>query len=122
MQQIKNMLEEKDVIQKELEDFKTTAQAIVEMVEFPAEGDAGELSLLEKPRATPQKVASYISEATRMYIAQALALVKPYWPKAKLQSLTEGMAVNCSVEQFTKFREEVEPLADKIAESLEQDG
>ena len=67
-------------------------------------------------------VASYISEATRTYIAQALALVKSYWPKAKLEPLAEGMAADCSVEQFTKFREEVEPLADKIAESLEQEG
>ncbi|RLN09993.1 hypothetical protein C2845_PM11G17540 [Panicum miliaceum] len=69
-----------------------------------------------------QKVAGYIAEASKTYITQALALVKSCWPKAKLKPLAEGMAADCSVEQFTKFHEEVELIADKIAESLEQDG
>ncbi|RLN42565.1 hypothetical protein C2845_PM01G44530 [Panicum miliaceum] len=60
---------DKQQMEKELEDFKSAAQAVMEMVDFSAEGEAGEQSLLEKLRATPQKVASYIAEATRTYIS-----------------------------------------------------
>ncbi|RLM69952.1 putative gypsy-type retrotransposon [Panicum miliaceum] len=96
---------------KELEDFKSAAQAVVEMVDFSTEASSNS-----------QKVTIYIAEGTRTYIAQTLAMVKSYWPKAQLEPLGEGMAADCSVEQFTKFREEVVPIADKIAESLEQEG
>lgn len=122
MEKVKNLPEEKTAVQKELEDFKIAAQSVVELVETSSEGEANTGSLLEKLRATPQKVANYISEATRTYITQALALVKSYWPKASLGVPGDGMAANCSVEQFNQFCEEVEPVASKIAESLEQDG
>jgi hypothetical protein len=46
--------------------------------------------LLEHLREAPQKIASYISEITKTYVAHVLGLVKSFWPKAKVESLADG--------------------------------
>ncbi|RLM75003.1 hypothetical protein C2845_PM15G03330 [Panicum miliaceum] len=131
MQEIKNMLEEKDVIQKELEEFKTAAQSIVEMVEFPVVGEAGELSLLEKLRAIPQKVASYISEATRMIYKKELVnegcpnaektLEKQFSPWFKKHPVSEdGVQVDASVVDDLRGQREAEMQQDESGDGEDE--
>jgi len=51
---------------------------------------------------------------------QALGLVKSYWPSAKISILGDGMCSNCNHDQFVKYVEEAEPVADKIVKLIEQ--
>jgi hypothetical protein len=76
---------------------------------------------LERLREAPQKIASYVSETTRTYVAHVLGLVKSFWTKANMEPLADGMAADCSKEKFAYYLKEVEPVAHKIVESLEQD-
>ena len=66
-----------------------------------------------------QKIISYLSDNTKAYVAHVLALVKSYWPQAKLAPLASGIAIDCSEEDFIQYREEAEPLANEIIKSLE---
>lgn len=67
MQQIKNLVAEKDICNKELADLKTAAQAVVDMVD-PPEGSVEEgRTLLERLQAAPQRITNYLSETTRQY-------------------------------------------------------
>jgi hypothetical protein len=50
-----------------------------------------------------------------------LGLVKSFWTKANMEPLADGMAADCSKEKFAYYLKEVEPVAHKIVESLEQD-
>jgi len=89
------------------------------MVDLLEEGALGTKTLVEHPEEAPQKIISYLSENTKAYVAHVLTLVKSYWPQAKLALLASGIAVDCSEDDFTRYRDEVEPLATEIIDCLE---
>ena len=53
-------------------------------------------------------------------MAQALSLVKSYWPWAKIGVLGDGMCSVCDHDQFVKYVEEAKPVADQIVKLIEQ--
>ena len=85
-------------------------------------GSAGESdgSLADRLQKVPQKFAEYLAEASRNCVAQALGLVKSYWPRAKTGVLGNGMCSTCDHDQFDKFVEEAEPMADQIVKLIGQ--
>ena len=85
------------------------AQTVVESVGSAEESDG---SLVERLQKVPQKFAEYLAEASRNCVAQALGLVKSYWPWAKIGILGDGMCWTCDHGQFAKFVEEAESVAD----------
>jgi hypothetical protein len=80
--------EEKEQHQKELEDLRVAARQLVEVVDLLEDGAAEGRSLLERLRGAPQKVHSFVAEASTTYVSYALGLVKSFWPKARLEVLT----------------------------------
>ena len=99
--------------------FEAAAQRVVEMVDPLEEGTLSTKTLVESLEEAPQKLLSYVSDNTKAYVAHVLALVKSYWPQAKLAPLASGVAVNCPEEDFLWYREESEPLDGDIIKSLE---
>ena len=93
------------------------AQTVVESVGSAGEPDESLAYLLQK---VPQKFAEYLVEASRNCIAQALSRVKSYWPWAKIGVLGDGMCSTCDHDQFVKFVEEAEPVADQIVKLIDQ--
>ena len=91
------------------------------MVDPAEEGVPSAKTLVERLREAPQKVVGYLSDNTKLYVAHVLGLFKSYWPQAYLVPLGEGMAIECSEEKFSKFREEAKPIAKRIVQCLEQD-
>ena len=61
--------------QKELQELKKAAQAVVDLVD-PVEDSSS--NLIGRLQNAPQKIASYLAETSRNYVAQALGLVKSY--------------------------------------------
>ena len=94
-------------------------QRVVEMVDPLEEGTSSTKTLVERLEEAPQKILSYVSDNTKAYVAHVLALVTSYWPQAKLAPLASGAAVDCSEDDFLRYREESEPLASDIIKSLE---
>ena len=76
------------------------AQTVVETIGSAEESDG---SLADRLRKVPQKFAEYLAEASRNCIAQALGLVKSYWPRAKIGVLGDDMCSTCDHDQFVKF-------------------
>ena len=65
MQQIKDLAAERDFQAKELTEFKTVAQAVVDMVD-PIEEEGAEVkSLVERLREGPQKIVGYLFEMSK---------------------------------------------------------
>jgi hypothetical protein len=54
-------------------------------------------------------------------VGHALGLVKSFWPKARLEVLTEGAAADCTDENFREYLLEVRPVAEKIVGNMVQD-
>jgi hypothetical protein len=66
-----------------------------------------------------KKIASYISETTKTYVAHVLGLVKSLWPKTNVEPLVDGMASDCSEEQFKDYLKKVKLVGHRIVESVE---
>ena len=102
--------------QKELQELRVAAQTVVESVGSVKVSNG---SLADRLQKVPQKFAEYLAEASRNYVAQALSLVKSYWPWAKIGVLGDGMCSTCDRDQFVKFVEEAEPMADQIVKLID---
>ena len=94
-----------------------TARTVVEFVDSADESDGSLVDWLQK---IPQKFAEYLAKASRNCVAQALGLVKLYWPRAKIGVLGDGMCSTCDHDQFVKFVEEAEPVANQIVKLIDQ--
>jgi hypothetical protein len=114
MQWMKSMTKENNSKQKQLVELEDAARVVVDMVEPPEEGAIENMTQLERLRGAPQRISSYLSETTKSYVTHVLGLVKSFWPKCNLSVLIDGMAADCSDQQFAEYLEEGGIVAQKI--------
>lgn len=91
------------------------------MVDPLEEGVVDNRSLSKRLREAPQKIAGYISEATRNCVAHVLGFVKSFRPNFRMEIPAEEIAADCTEDKFREYLDEVRPTAKNIVESLEQD-
>jgi hypothetical protein len=121
LQQVNTLGEEKGRREKELEILRGAAQALVDMVDPLEEGEAGEQPLLGRHLGAPEKVIKFLTEAPVACVSHALAFVKSFWPQALLETFTQGVAAECTEEQFNKYLQEAQPVAEQIVKSVLQE-
>jgi hypothetical protein len=112
LQQIKALSEKDEQRQKELEDLRGAAQELVDMVDPPEEGEAGQRPLLERLRGAPQKVVKFLSEGPVACVSHALTFVKSFLPEARLEIFAQGVAMECTEDQFVEYLQEARPVAE----------
>jgi hypothetical protein len=56
-----------------------------------------------------------------VYVSHALAFVKSFLPDTQLEIFAQGMAVDCTEEQFDEYLQEAQPVAEQIVQSVLQD-
>jgi chromosome segregation ATPase len=117
LQQVKTLGEKDEQRQKELEDLKGAAPELVDMVDPPKEVKASQWPLLERLREAPKKVLKFLSEAPVACVSNTLSLVKSFLLDAQLQ----GMAADCTEEQFDEYLREARPVSEQIVQSVLQD-
>ena len=110
------MAADRDQKAQQLADLETAAQVVIEMVE---DEEAGEKSLLELLRETPQRLGSFFSDTSKDCLAHALGLVKSFLPSVNLSFIGDRVAVGFSKEKFSEYVAEMKPIADKVISSLE---
>ena len=120
VEQCKAVSAERDLLKKELSELKTVAQAVVDLVDPVEESSLTSKTLAERLCGAPQRIADYLTEKSKGYIAHVLGLVMSYWPSARIALLGDGMSVECDDNKFTKYVEEAEPVAEQIVKMLEQ--
>jgi hypothetical protein len=49
---------------------------------------------------------------------QVLAFVKSYFPKAPVEVVADGVAANCTDEQYAELLKQMAPIAEHVAEKL----
>jgi hypothetical protein len=121
LQQTKMLGEEKEQWPKELEDLRGAAKKLVDMVDPQEDGEASENPLLERLLGAPQKVINFLTEAPVACVSHALSFVKSFWLEARLEAFAQGVAAECSEEQFNEYLQEAQPVAEKIVKSVLQD-
>jgi hypothetical protein len=121
LQQVKTLGEEKGRREKELEILREAAQTLVDMVDPTEEGEADKQPLLERLRGAPERVLKFLTEAPVACVGHALAFVKSFWPDAPLGIFAQGVAAECTEEQFNKYLQEAQPISEQIVQSVLQD-
>jgi len=120
LQQVKDLSESNTSLQHELDELKVATQAIVDM-DISEEDDEAPFFLVEQLQKVPQGIMKYLSKTTRQYVSHVLGLVKFYLPQANLAPLGEGLNPDSDEGKFDEYLGEVKPVANRIADSLEQD-
>jgi hypothetical protein len=106
---------------EELEDLRGTARELVDMVDPPEEGETNPQPLLERLREAPKKVIKFLSEAPVTCVNNALAIVKSFLPNAQMEIFAQGMAADCTEDQFYRYLLEAQPVSERIVQSVMQD-
>ena len=88
------------------------------MVDPQEEGTWSNRSLVERLEEAPRKIFDYLSATTKNYVAHLLGIVKSYLPQNDLAPLALGIAATCPDEDFLRYRDEAEPIAEEIIKSL----
>jgi len=101
-------------------ELRTSTQALVDAIDPVEEGLLSSKTLVERFREAPQKLAGYLTESSKQYVAQVLGLFNSYRPGEKIALLGDGMSNECDDDTFTKYVEEVELVAEQIVKMLEQ--
>jgi hypothetical protein len=109
-QQFVDSLRRIKTLGEELEDLRGAARELVDVVDPPEEGEANPRPLLECLREAPKKVMKFLSEAPVTCVNNALAIVKSFLPSAQLEIFAQGMAADCTEEQFDKYLLEAQPV------------
>jgi hypothetical protein len=120
-QQFVDSLQRIKTLGEELESIREAARELVDVVDPPEQGEASPRPLLERLREAPKKVMEFLSEAPVMCINNALAIVKSFLPSAKLEIFAQGMAADCTEEQFDRYLLEAQPVSECIVQSVMQD-
>jgi hypothetical protein len=93
----------------------------VDVVDPPGEVEANPWTLLERLREAPEKVMKLLSEAPVTCVNNALAIVKSFLPGAKLEIFAQGMAADCTEEQFDRYLVEAQPVSEHIVQGVMHD-
>jgi hypothetical protein len=102
-QQFVDSLQRIKTLGEELESIRGAARELVDVVDPPEEGEANPWPLLERLHEAPKKVMKFLSEAPVTCVNNALAIVKSFLPSAKLEIFAQGMAADCTEEQFDRY-------------------
>jgi hypothetical protein len=121
LQQVKTLGEKDEQRQKELEDLRRAAHELVNRVGPPEEGEASQRPLLERLREAPKKVLKFLSEAPVACVSNTFVFVKSFLLDAQLDIFAQGMAADCTKEQFDDYLREAQPVAEQIVQSVLQD-
>jgi hypothetical protein len=120
-QQFVDSLQRIKTLGEELESIRRAARELVDVVDPPEKGEANPWPLLERLREAPKKVMKFLSEAPVTCVNNALPIVKSFLPSAKLEIFAQGMAADCTEEQFDRYLLEAQPVSERIVQSAMQD-
>jgi hypothetical protein len=91
------------------------------MVDPVEGGETDKRPLLERLRGALERDVKFLAEASVACVSHALAFVKSFWPEAPLGMFARGVAAKCTEEQFNKYLQEAQPIAEQIVQSVLQD-
>ena len=78
LQQLKTLLESRDLMQWEIEELKDSAQDVAGLVEILEGNEDEPLTLAGKLRKVPESFERFVSATTRQYVGHVLGLLKSY--------------------------------------------
>jgi hypothetical protein len=101
----------------QLKELEEAALPIARLL-VPHPGGPKIVSLVDRLREAPGRLATYVKHLAKSIPNQVLAYMKSYFPKAPVDVVTSGLAANCSDDQYKEHLEQMAPIAEQVAEKL----
>jgi hypothetical protein len=74
--------------------------------------------LVDSLNEAPGRLATYMKHLAKLIPNQVLVFMKSYFPKAPVDVVAGGLAANCTDDQYKTLLEEMEAIAEQVAEKL----
>jgi hypothetical protein len=74
--------------------------------------------LVDRLREAPSRLTTYVKHLAKSIPNQILAYMKSYFPKAPVEIVADGLAANCTDEQYAELLEQMAPIAEQVTEKL----
>nr|CAB3460294.1 unnamed protein product [Digitaria exilis] len=116
MQQMKKSDEDLAEALKRISLLEKAANPVVKVL--VPEDPAAPQSFLERLKALPRQLKAYIRRSSKACLVHVLAVIKSRYPKVDIGKLVEGAEPNCTEAAFRDLKQEAEPVAEAIAQSL----
>jgi hypothetical protein len=74
--------------------------------------------LVDQLKEATGRLATYVKHLAKLIPNQILAYMNSYFPKAPVDVVVRGLAANCTDGQYKELLEQMEPIAEQVAEKL----
>jgi hypothetical protein len=74
--------------------------------------------LVDQLKEALGRLATYVKHLAKSIPNQVLAFMKSYFPKAPVDVVADGLATNCTDEQYAELLEQMAPIAEKVTEKI----
>jgi hypothetical protein len=100
-----------------LKELEEAALPIARLL-VPHPGGPKSAPLVDRLKEAPGRLATYVKHLAKSILNQVLAFMKSYFPKAPVDLVAGRLAANCTDEQYAELLEQMEPIAEQVAEKL----
>jgi Skp family chaperone for outer membrane proteins len=114
---LQKLNEDCEKLRAQLKELEEAALPIARLL-VPHPGGPKIAPLVDRLKEAPSRLAAYVKHLAKSIPNQVLAFMKSYIPKAPVDVVAGGLAANCTDEQYAELLEQMEPIADQVAEKL----
>jgi hypothetical protein len=97
----------------QLKDLEDVALSIARLL-VPHPGGPKIAPLVDRLKEAPGRLATYVKHLAKSIPNQVLAYMKSYFPKAPVDVVAEGLAANCTDDQYKELLEKMSPIAEQV--------
>jgi len=117
MQNIRHLNDQLELKKQELKTLTEVAEPVANLFE-PKRPGVEARPLVDRLKDTPEKLKAYLQRLRKSIPQQVLSFVRSFYPKANLNVVADGVAGDCTDDKLKTIMEEVEPIADRVAQHI----
>jgi hypothetical protein len=114
---LQKLNEDCEKLRGQLEELEEAALPIARLL-VPHPGGPKIAPLVDRLKEAPGRLATYVRYMAKSICNQVLAYMKSYIPKALVDVVAEGLAANCTDDQYKELLEQMAPIAKQVAGKL----
>jgi hypothetical protein len=114
---LQKLNEDCEKLRGQLKELEEAALPIARLL-VPHQGGQKIAPLVDRLKEAPGRLATYVKHLAKSIPNQVLVYMKSYFPKAPVDVVAGGLAANCTDDQYKELLEQMEPIAEQVAEKL----
>jgi hypothetical protein len=114
---LQKLVEDCEKLRGQLKELEEAALPIARLL-VPHPGGTKITPLVDRLTEGPGCLATYVKHLAKSIPNQVLVYMKSYFPKAPVDVVAGGLAVNYTDEQYAELLEQMAPIAEQVVEKL----